>query len=203
MSETNTREARRHAAQPIVERFGEFAKVYVRMVNGTATQLPVPIEAPFVAGHVCSAVEARALNAIRTDYAKAVVESQFARGTWKDKPEAEQIELAREFFNNYSFTEDLGSTFEQSLLELAVDRVVHKLAVTQSKASGDYSANATAADRRSRAGLVAKILTDAALAEKYGSQVENEMNAVLSERPAKRTRGAKSEDGSGGLVIEL
>jgi hypothetical protein len=179
----------------VAARLAEHATRYVKVIAG----IPVVVKAPFSEGHVCSAKEARALNWAYANRAGSVANSTVTR-QMKDKPDDEKVAYLNSYMNGgYSFSDDLGSEFSRSLLEIAADRVVFDLA----KQTGDYWDHVDSEEVAKRKPVVDKLLAydNPAKLEKYVSDISEKIALTLSERHAIQTRKARGEEAS--LAIEL
>jgi hypothetical protein len=191
--------ARTHEAQTLAEVFASEAETFVKPVAG----FNIPVKRRYTEGHVCTAVEAQALSAYALDRKASVANSNIDRGTWKDKSDVEKTTLARDYLNGgEAFTDNIGGVFDHSLLVKAAVNVLAKANEAALTAAGITEPSAIrdmmAEPYKDKAGnmqpaRVSVLLNDPSKTEAYHDRLASEMERILAERTAKRTRVAKDD----------
>jgi len=177
----------------VATRLAEFTNVYIKIVAG----YPVPVSPKYHEGHRCSTLDARALNWAHVSRGASVANSNVTRGAQSKLSDEEKVAWLTKYLNEeYKFTDELGSEFGSNVVEIAVDRIVFGLGVAQGKLSGSYDDHSGSVEREKRQPLATKIMTDAALADKYEPLVRAEIAAIFAERHEIATRGTKKEGGA-------
>lgn len=180
--------ARTHEAQTLSEIFSLENATYTKIVAG----FTIPVTRRYSEGYTLTAIEALALSAYALERKGSVANSNIDRGSWKDKSDAEKVELTRDYLNGGdAFTDNIGGTFGTSLLMQAALNVLY----AANEAALTKAGYASVADAREKLEPAAvKMLNDPGNTEKYHDKLTVEMQRILGEKHAKRTRKSGSDD---------
>jgi hypothetical protein len=172
----------------VASRLASWANVFV----GETTGFPFPMSPTYTEGHRINAREARVLNSTKYARAKSVANSALTRGAQKDLSDAEKVAWLTKYVAEYEFTDALGSEWSENVLTFATSRVVFKRGVEQGKRKGEYADYLGTPEHAKDMPVVAKILSDPALADRYVPLIEAEIAAIFAERHEIAKRASKN-----------